>query len=158
MRKLNLMDWERILNNCKENNEDIEVLWLDGIDKYGLVIECDVLETFYHEKTAYEFLAMVEDNVERISEVKSRLKDIINNKQNDLNECIENILEYDEMVFFEESYIWGNVELVFDYDEETWQYIDLYGKYYAVDYELVNYMSRVLLEDIEKWQKNERAF
>jgi hypothetical protein len=157
MRNLNLMDWERILNNCKENDEDIELLWIDDIEKYGLVIECDLLETFYNERMAYEFLTTVYESIERIPEIKNHLKDIINNKQNNLDECIESILEYNEMIFFEEEYIWGNIELVFDYDEATWKYIDLRGGYYDIDYELVNYMSRLLLDDIEKWQKNERA-
>lgn len=55
--RLPLAQWENIFRNLHEDNEYVEIVWLDGTDEWVLCFDCELFEDgFKTEKEAMERL------------------------------------------------------------------------------------------------------
>ena len=64
MKRLNLETWENIFRNTQEENEEIEIVWLDNVgkdDEWCLCADCELFEDgFKTEEEARERLEYLE--------------------------------------------------------------------------------------------------
>lgn len=65
-KRIDLVQWNTILNNLEEQNEEVEIVWLDSGDEWCLCNDCELFEDgFKNEDEASHRLYMVEKAVER---------------------------------------------------------------------------------------------
>ena len=63
--RLAIKVWENIFRNTRENNEDVEAVWLDSGDEWCLACDCEMFEDgFQSEKEALKRLEDVEKAVD----------------------------------------------------------------------------------------------
>ena len=151
MANMTLTQWAIVLNNLKEENQEVEIVWLDGTDEWALCHDCEIFEDgFVSEYQAYDYLVDIEKQVELLPQIIDELKEICNNENINLQESVENIMDSHEIVYNKKEYIWGNHELHLD-ETGTWKYYHLYDNELCdMDYSTVHYMAWVMLESLEK--------
>ena len=65
MTRMTLTEWKIVLNNLKEENQDVEILWLDDTDEWILCHDCEIFEDgFATENQAYEYLNYIKKKVD----------------------------------------------------------------------------------------------
>lgn len=65
MARMTLTQWAIVLNNLKEENQDVEILWLDDTDEWILCHDCEIFEDgFATENQAYEYLNYIKKKVD----------------------------------------------------------------------------------------------
>ena len=151
MARMTLTQWAIVLNNLKEENQDVEILWLDDTDEWVLCHDCELFEDgFATENQAYEYLNYIEKKVEKLPLIIDDLKEISNNENIDLQESVEKIMNYHEYIFNKTEYNWGNNEVYLDGETDEWKYYTLFNELRDMDYSMVQYMAWVMLESLEK--------
>lgn len=59
MTKQSLETWKNIFRNLEEENEDVEIIWLDGSDEWCLCFDCEMFEDGF--KTEQEAIDRLEE-------------------------------------------------------------------------------------------------
>ena len=89
MIRLSIEEWKNILNNLNENDEEVEIIYLDDVEnggEYCLSFDCEFFEDgFLTENQAYNRLQYIINEIEEGKKaMEKRIKEELNNLIDDM--------------------------------------------------------------------------